>query len=160
MSAARKFSARGTKEPLAGATTVRDRLKSLGSLLEALWYVRDAMRKGRPLNDTSEILERLRASMAGVCGNFKVEATAVYNGSRLQGWRVTSHDRTTSLQHEFYVHEGLIRHVQFQSSPPWNHSSRYIVGGKVKQMLETEKRAILHTISSSSAGVSDEDDGS
>jgi hypothetical protein len=160
---------------------MRDRFNSLGIFLEALWRVRDAMQKGRPLNDASEILERLKvslkgdssgvsntghpnpkffagaevprvvstekkASMIGVFGNFKIEATPVLSGSRILGWRITSNDQTTSLRHEFYVSEGRIHHVQFQSPPPWDHSSQFVVGGKVKRIMESERRAILQAV--------------
>jgi hypothetical protein len=157
MSAARRFFP--VEEALhAGAPTIRDRLGSLGLFLETLWQVQDAMRQGRPL--ASEILEKLKASMIGVFGNFKVEATPVRSGWRLLGWRVTTHDRTTSLQHHFYVHEGHIHHLQFQSSPPWDHSSHFVVGTKVKRLAEDEKRAILQIISDSTAGVSVRSDAS
>jgi hypothetical protein len=92
--------------------------------------------------------------MIRVFGDFKIEATAVLNGSRILGWRITSNDQTTSLQHDFYVSEGQIHHVQFQSSPPWNQSSQFVVGGKVKRIMESEKRAILRAISDFNLGVS------
>jgi hypothetical protein len=180
-----------TEQDLHSRTTdMRDRLNSLAMFLGAVWRVRDAMRKGRPLNDASEILERLKvslkrdnsgvsnagypnpkffagaevprvvstekkASMIGVFGNFKIEATPLLSGSRILGWRITTNDQTTSLRHEFYVSEGRIHHVQFQSSPPWNHSSQFVVGGKVRRIMEAEKRAILRAISNFNAGVSD-----
>ena len=137
-----------------GDTDMKTRLGHLGTFLEALWRVRDAMHQGRPHTDASEVLEKLKDSMSSVFGNFKVEATAVQSGWRLLGWRVTTHDRTTSLQHHFYVHAGQIHHLQFQSSPPWDHSSQYVVGSKVKRLAEDETRAILQTISDLTAGVS------
>jgi hypothetical protein len=158
--------------------------------LETLWCVGNAVRKGRPLSDASEILERPKAplnrhssgvtstgypkikffsreevprvvstekktSMIGRFENFTIEGTSVLNGSRILGWRITSNDQTTSLRHEFYVSEGRIHHVQFQSSPPWNHSSQFVVGRKVRRIMESEKRAILRAISDFNAGVSD-----
>ena len=96
-----------------------------------------------------------KASMIRVFGNFTIEATSVLNGSRILGWRITSKDKTTSLQHEFYVSEGRIHHVQFQSSPPWSHSSQFVVGRKVRRIMESEKQAILRAISDFSTVVSD-----
>jgi hypothetical protein len=96
-----------------------------------------------------------KTSMISVFDNFKIEATAVLNGSRIVGWRITSNDQATSLQHEFYVSERQIHHVQFHSSPPWNHSSQFVVGGKVKRIMESEKRAILRAISDFKPSVSD-----
>jgi hypothetical protein len=95
-----------------------------------------------------------KASMLRVLGNFTIEATSVLNGSRILGWRITSKDETTCLQHEFYVSEGRIHHVQFQSSPPWNHSSQFVVGAEVRRIMESEKRAILRAISDFNLGVS------
>jgi hypothetical protein len=171
------------------ATDIRDRFISLGMFHEALWCVGDAVRKGGPLSDESEILERLKApsnrqssgvantgypnikfsareevprvasiekktSMIGTFGNFTIEATSVLNGLLIRGWRITSKDETTCLQHEFYVSEGRIHHVQFQSSPPWSHSSQFVVGAKVRRIMESEKRAILRAISDFNLGVS------
>jgi hypothetical protein len=182
------------QDPHSSATDIRDRFNSLGIFFEALWRVRDAMRKGRPLSDASAILERIKASlkrdnsnagspnleffagaevsrliyiekkasMISVFDNFKIEATAVLNGTRIVGWRITSNDQATSLHHEFYVSERQIHHVQFHSSPPWNHSSppwnhssQFVVGGKVKRIMESEKRAILRAISDFKPSVSD-----
>lgn len=100
-------------------------------------------------------LNKKKALMVGVFGNFKIEATAVKSGSRILGWRITSNNQTTMLQHEFYVSARQIHHVQFQTSPPWNHSSQFVVGSKVKRILESEKRAILRAVSDFSAGISD-----
>jgi len=95
-----------------------------------------------------------RAALVGVFGNFRIEATAVLNGAQILGWRITSNDQTTSLQHEFYVSEGQLHHVQFQSSPPWNHSSQFVVGSKVNRTMASEKWAILLAVSDFQAGVS------
>src|SRR6201994_2764464 len=51
------------QDPHSSATDLRDRFNSLGIFFEALWRVRDAMRKGRPLSDASAILERIKASL-------------------------------------------------------------------------------------------------
>jgi hypothetical protein len=154
MSAATTFVPAEKQDQHPGDTGMKTRLRCVGTLLETLWRVRDAMNQGTPLPDASEVLEGLKASMIGVFGNFNVEATPVRSGWRLLGWRVTTHDRTTSLQHHFYVHEGHIHHLQFQASPPWDHLSQFVVGSKVKRLAEDEKRAILQTISDSTAGVS------
>jgi hypothetical protein len=124
--------------PHPSGPNMRDRLRSLGVFLETLWRFRDAMHQGRPLTDAFEVLDRLKASMIGVFGSFRIEATAVQIGSRLLGWRVTTCDRTTTLQHDFFVHDGQIHHLLFQSSPPWDHSSRYVVGSRVKRLAEDE----------------------
>jgi hypothetical protein len=96
-----------------------------------------------------------KASTIGGVENFKIEATPMLSGSRILGWRITSDDQTTGLRHEFYVSEGRIHHVQFQASPPWNHSSQFVVGSKVRRIMESEKRAILRAVSDFNVGVPD-----
>jgi hypothetical protein len=157
------------------------RLSSLGTFLESLWGVRDAMRDGRQLSDAPETLEQLRTSShgafgrlhellppkseaqswmstekgamkVGLFGDFKIEGSSLRATSRSLGWRITAIDQTSGLEHEFYVREGVIYHVQFQSSPPWNHSTQFTVGGRVKRIMDSEKRAILRAV----AGWSDE----
>jgi hypothetical protein len=88
-----------------------------------------------------------KALLIGVVGNFEIEASSLSSGSRILGWRITSSDLTTGLRHEFYVSEGQIHHVQFQSSPPWDHASQFVVGGKVKRIMESERAAILRAVS-------------
>lgn len=100
------------------------------------------------------------AAKISVFGNFKIEVVGVSKGTTLLGYRVTTHDQTTGLQHDFYVHEGEIRHVQFQSSPPWSYSTPFVVGNVVKRIMDSERRAIMDAIREFAAGVLDEDDGS
>jgi hypothetical protein len=77
----------------------------------------------------------------GVFGDFKIAATSMSTG-----WRVTTTDQNTCLQHEFFVDDGQIYHVQFQKSPPWSHETPFVVGGRVKRILSSEKRAVLQAV--------------
>lgn len=153
MSAARTFLPAEEQGRRSGEAVMMAGVRRLGLFFKALWLAHDAMHPGRPLSDASGI-ELLKGSMIGMSGNFKIEATAVPTGTQIPGWRITTHDQTTNLEHEFYVREGQIRHVQFQSSPPWDHSSQFVVGGKVNRISEAEKRAILQTISDLTARIS------
>jgi hypothetical protein len=145
----------------------KSRLSGLRIFLEDLWRVRDAMRNGRPP------LEQLRTSKGvippkseaqslvstekggmkvGAFGNFKIEGSSLRVSSRLLDWRVTATDQTTGLEHDFFVREGRIYHIQFYSSPPWNHSTQFTVGGRVKRIMGSEKRAILQAVAEWSSG--------
>jgi hypothetical protein len=75
---------------------------------------------------------------------FRVEATSIHSSD----WRVTTTHRGTGLRHEYYVRQGQIYHVQFMSSPPWTHSSQFIVGTKVRRIADSEKHAVLAAIKS------------
>jgi hypothetical protein len=164
------------EQNLGSSETYRgSRLSSLGIFLEDLWQVRDAMRNGRPLGDAPRPLEQLRnsshftfrrrneilppkseahslmstengAMKVGVFGNFRIEGSSLRATSRLLGWRITATDQTTGLQHDFYIREGRIYHVQFHSSPPWNHSTEFTVGGREKRIMDSEQRAILQAV--------------
>jgi hypothetical protein len=77
----------------------------------------------------------------GVFGDFKIAATAMSTG-----WRITTTDHNTGLQHEFFVDNGEIYHVQFQKSPPWSHETPFIVGVRVRRILSSERRAVLQAV--------------
>jgi len=152
------------------------RLYALGFCMEALWRIRGAMRSGKPIHDAPSTVEEFRASLSkirlgshtpgatrpnlspdretpqmilrgarsvnvGIWGDFKIEGTRA--GS---GWRITTLNQDTGLEHEFYVQEGQIYHVQFHSPPPWSHSTGFIVGSRVRRILHLEKQAILHAV--------------
>jgi hypothetical protein len=73
---------------------------------------------------------------------FRVEATRIHKSD----WRVTTTHRDTGLQHEYYIHQGQIYHVQFLSAPPWTHTSEFVVGTKVRRIAASERRAVLAAI--------------
>jgi hypothetical protein len=75
-------------------------------------------------------------------GKFVVEATNLSSG-----WRITTIDPTTGVQHNFYVREGQIHHINFHASPPWNHSTPFVVGSRVRRITDSEVRAIRRAIS-------------
>lgn len=77
----------------------------------------------------------------GVFGDFKIAATGM-----LTGWRITTTDQHTGLQHEFFVYDGQIYHVQFQKSPQWSHETPFVVGGRVKRIMASEKQAIQQAV--------------
>jgi hypothetical protein len=174
MSAARTFSPAEDQDLRSDARGVRDRLTNLGKSPKPL---REAMRNARPLIDASRTFHQLQAflkkrtskvSISGalnkrpspqleaaqlistekpshkiaVFEDFRIEVTGV-----LTGWRITSTDQATGIQHEFYVHDGEIHHVNLQSSPPWNHYTQFVIGRRVKRIMDSEKRAILQAVS-------------
>jgi hypothetical protein len=81
----------------------------------------------------------------GVFGDFKIAATSMSTGIGV-GWRITTTDQNTNLQHEFFVDDGQIYHVQFQTPPPWSHQTPFVVGGRVKRIMASEKEAILQAV--------------
>jgi len=88
----------------------------------------------------------------GIFGNFKIEGSSLPASSRLLDWRITATDQTTGLEHHFFLREGQIYHVQFHSSPPWSHSTQFTVGGRVKRIMHSERRAILQAVLAWSKG--------
>jgi hypothetical protein len=184
MSAARTFAPAEEQDPRSDARSVRDRLKNLGKSPKPLWRSRDAMGSAKPLSDASHTFNQLKAFLKkrtlsvsisgalnkpsvsereaarlistekpshkiGIFGGFTVEVTG-----KLTGWRVTTTDQATGIQHEFYVHDGEIHLVSLPSSPPWNHSTQFVVGCRVKRIMDSEKRAILQAVSRVSPGAS------
>jgi hypothetical protein len=189
MSAARTLPPAEEQDPRSDARGARGRLKNLGKSPKPLWRIRDAMRNAKPLSDASPTFNQLKAFLkkrtlsvsisdvlnkrsspereaarlistenqshkVGVFGGFTVEVTG-----KLTGWRVTTTDQATGIQHEFYVHDGEIHHVSLPSSPPWNHSTQFVVGCRVKRIMDSEKRAILHAVSGVSEGASKYSEG-
>jgi len=84
--------------------------------------------------------------LVGVAGDFHVKATATANGNRFVGWRITTTNQESSLQHEFFVCEGRIHHILFQSAALRNDQTPFVMGGRVKRILDAERWAILKTI--------------
>jgi hypothetical protein len=78
-------------------------------------------------------------------GVFNIAATSVSTGTGLS-WRIMTTDENTGVQHEFVVDEGKIYQVQFQKSPPWSHETPFVIGGRVKLILASEKRAIQRAV--------------
>jgi hypothetical protein len=75
--------------------------------------------------------------------DFRIEGSSIGGGS---GWRITTVHEISGVKHEFFVHASQIYHVQFQSPPPWSHLTRFVIGGRVKRILASEKEAILAAI--------------
>jgi hypothetical protein len=84
-----------------------------------------------------------KAQNEGFFGDFKVEGTKLGAGSR---WRITIIGQTAGTKHEFFVQEGEIYHVQFHTPAPWNHLTQFVIGCRVKRILDSEKRAIFDAI--------------
>jgi hypothetical protein len=81
-----------------------------------------------------------------VClGDYTIAATWMSAGTGV-GWRITTTDRSTSVQHEFFLNRGLVYHVQFQSSRPWSHHTPFVLGSRVKRIIPSEKEAILQCV--------------
>jgi hypothetical protein len=181
MSAARTFPPAEDQDSRSDTRGVRDRLTNPGKSPKPL---REAMRNAQPPSDASRTFHQLKAflekrtskvSISGalnkrpspqleaaqsisaekpsrkiaVFEDFRIEVTGV-----LTGWRITSTDQATGIQHEFYVHDGEIHHVNLQSSPPWNHCTQFVVGRRIKRIMDSEKRAILQVVSRVSGGAS------
>jgi hypothetical protein len=76
-----------------------------------------------------------------VVDDFRIEARCM-----LSGWKVTSIDLTTGLQHSYYVQDNEVYHLDvFKDSP---HG---VVGNRVNRMREEERFAILQGVRELSA---------
>jgi hypothetical protein len=118
-----------------------------GTLARTLTTSRDEREERRPVREASTTFEDEKSSTSvAAFAEFKVEATSVPSEHRREDWRVTTTHLGTGLQHEYYIHDGQIHHVQFLSAPPWSHASRYIVGTRVKRIADSERRAVLDTV--------------
>jgi hypothetical protein len=87
------------------------------------------------------LLPPKKPSRAYFYGKFVVEATNLSTG-----WRITTIDSTIGVQHNFYVREGQLYHINFHASPPWNHATPFVVGSKVRRITDSEMRAIRRAI--------------
>lgn len=149
-----------------GDTADTDLWNRLGGFLEAAWRFSKSMRSGKPLDGTSVLVDapdfpwqrdalprpardvprltETKSEFTNVVAvaEFQIEATSMPSSATLPDWRVTTTHHPTGMQHEYYVHEGRIHHVQFQAPPPWDHSTWFIVGMRVKRIMAAEKRAI------------------
>jgi hypothetical protein len=177
-SAARRSSPRKVQEQRFDASGVGDRLKLLGKPPKPLGRVRDTLRSAKPLRDASHTFDQLMAFLKkktlsrvfnklsasardtarlqekpshriAVFGEFTVEVTG-----RLTGWRVTTTNQATGIQHEFYVHDDVIHHVMLPLSAEWNNSTQFVVGCRVRQIMDSEKWAILQGVRGVRAGES------
>jgi hypothetical protein len=83
---------------------------------------------------------------SGNYGDFEITATMVRGSMGKPGWRLTTIDRHSGLQHEFFVQDGRIHLVQFRSSPPWDHSTGFIIGGQVRRISHAERQAIVQAL--------------
>jgi hypothetical protein len=82
--------------------------------------------------------------MVSVIGTYRIETRGTATG-----WRVTSIDQSTGAAHEFFVHDGAIYHVSL-----WNNSSQFVVGARVKKIMDSERHAILEAVGDSSTAAS------
>jgi hypothetical protein len=117
------------------ATGVRDRLKNFWERSREPLAPQDAQSPGGASNGSSSIASG--SVTISAFGGFKIEARTLSTG-----WRVSSTDQATGIQHEFYIHDGAIYHVSL-----WNQSAQFVVGCRVKRIRESEKRAILQAVS-------------
>jgi hypothetical protein len=81
----------------------------------------------------------------GVFGDFKIAGTSMPTVKGL-GWRITTTNQNTGLQHDFFVNDDEICHVQFQSPPPWSHQSPFVVGSRVRRIMAAERQAIQRAV--------------
>jgi len=128
-----------------GTTATRDSSKQVGTILDALRHFRGAAsttlpEKKPPAREVAP-LRYHSPTRVFFFGKFVVESTDLS-----MGWRVTTTDTTTGVQHNFYVHKGRIHHIHLHASAPSNHSTPFVVGRRVKQITDSELRAIRRAI--------------
>jgi hypothetical protein len=128
-----------------GVTGTRNSSNSVGSILDALQHFRGssgalAPAKPSPAREVAR-LTYYPPTRAFFFGKFVVESTDLSTG-----WRVTTTDPTTGVQHNFYVHDGQIHHIDFHAPAPWNHSTPFVVRKRVKRITDSEVRAIRRAI--------------
>jgi hypothetical protein len=145
MSSSSTFSLPDEQSPHLDTTNTRDRSNSVGTILDALRAFRSTSNaisssKSSPATQITR-LTYYPTTKVFFFGKFVVESTGLSNG-----WRVTTTDTTTGVQRNFYVHSGQIHHINFHAPAPWNHSTPFVVGRRVKRITDSEMRAIRRAI--------------
>src|ERR1700753_1202974 len=110
----------GEQSPRSGGRSVKDRLRNL-------WE--------KSSESPAASTERQSLTIA-VFDGYKIEAKGTN-----KGWRVRSKKLSTGIQHEFFVHQGEIFHISL-----WNHPIQFVVGCRVKRIMESERQAILQAV--------------
>ena len=128
-----------------GAPATRDSSRQVGTILDALRQLRGSASttlaaKKPPAREVAP-LRYHSPTRVFFFGKFVVQSTDLSIG-----WRVTTSDTTTGVQHNFYVHKGRIHHIHLHASAPSNHSTPFVVGRRVKQITDSELRAIRRAI--------------
>lgn len=103
-------------------------------------------RKVRKTLDTILRLDDKRTSNFGIFGGLRVQGTSFAIDSRVVAWRITIQKEDGDPPYECWVRHGQIYSVEFETAPPWDHQSRFIIGGPAKDIDRSMAAAILHAV--------------
>jgi hypothetical protein len=90
-------------------------------------------------------LEEIRQTKTREIGEWTLAGTGIRNGDRIDGWRVTSVNRTTHQILEYWVQNGRLFHVQ-STAEHHNHQAQFVIGHPVNRVDPSLKAAILDTV--------------
>jgi hypothetical protein len=99
--------------------------------------------KRRKTLDTSFPSDEKRTSRSGSFGGFPIRGTSFEIDSRVVGWRITITRQDGDEPYECWVHSGRIYTVKFETAPPWDHQTRFVIGGPAKGIEPSIEAAIL-----------------
>jgi hypothetical protein len=103
-------------------------------------------RKVRKTLDTILHLDEKRTSNFGIFGGLRVRGTSFAIDSRVAAWRITILKEDGDPPYECWVRHGQIYSVEFETAPPWDHQSRFVIGGPAKGIDRSMAAAILHAV--------------
>jgi hypothetical protein len=103
-------------------------------------------RKVRKTLDTILPPDEKRTSNFGIFGGFRIRGTSFAIDSRVVGWRITILKQDGDLPYECWVRHGQIYSVEFETAPPWDHQSRFVIGGPAKDIDTAMGASILNAV--------------
>jgi hypothetical protein len=103
-------------------------------------------RKVRKSQDTILPLGEKRTSNFGIFGGLRVRGTSFAIDSCVVGWRITIMKQDGDLPYECWVRHGQIYSVEFETAPPWDHQSRFVIGEPAKGIDRSMAAAILRAV--------------
>jgi hypothetical protein len=102
--------------------------------------------KVRKTLDTVLPSDEKRTGNFGVFGGLRIRGTSFAIDSRVVGWRVTVLKQDGDPPYECWVHHGQIYSVKFETAPPWDHQTRFVIGGPAKGIDPSTGAAILRAV--------------
>jgi hypothetical protein len=103
-------------------------------------------RKVRKTLDPILPLYEKRRIHFGTFGGFSIRGTSFAVDSRVVGWRITVLKEDGGLPYECWVRHGQIYSIEFETAPPWDHQSRFVIGGPAQGIDRAMGAAILHAV--------------
>jgi hypothetical protein len=102
--------------------------------------------KVRKTLDTIQPSDEKRTSNFGVFGGLRIRGTSFAIDSRVVGWRITILKQDGDPNYECWVRHGQIYSVEFEMPPPWDHQTRFVIGGRAKDLDPSTAAVVLHAV--------------